>query len=431
MPFTTKPLDLGNTLARAAEINALRNRNEFSKFQLGQERGIQNALATDDIDSLSDFGAKGATLEASLKKAAREGRQDDFDFGLKFARTVNQSAKNALASPDLRQSAQLATKALANLDPELGKAFAKTNWLDISEEEARAKLQEAIRDTEFSVTPTAVSNLLSGSEATDLGFDAGTVLEQKSIGGQVTGTTVKQKPSRIQRIEQGGPGAFSGTTSQRFKKREDLRASVVNTSLAIDQSADLVKLAIAEPGTIGNPGAIFSFGNNFLRTAEAIMAELLPGKDLEVDFGPDDMNWDVFQSSRLRKLASSNAQFRAGVFSIAIAAAVAEQGSRPSDKDVQANITRIGGDSSDVLSFTPTIAQFVKNIDSRVRKMARVGGFQKEFLDSVLPELDRSIEAFNAAVSSKSEAEQIPGFDQLTPAQKARLKELEAKQRPR
>lgn len=206
--------------------------------------------------------------------------------------------------------------------------------------------------------------------------------------------------SQVQRQETGGVDEFSGTRSQKFKKQDDFRTSVVNTSLAIDKATDLAKIAIADPASIGNPGAIASFANEFTRTSVAIFNELLPGEDLSVDYGPDDMDFSSFSGSRLRELASNNAQFRASVFSIAFAAAVAEQGSRPSDKDVEGKIKEIAGDSSDVLSFVPTLRNFVKNIDERVRKNSRVGGFNQSFLDSVLPELDRSMSAFDQTISA-------------------------------
>lgn len=438
-PFITETFSLGNTLARAAQINFLQERNSLAKLQredlsgqIGNRNSINDALARGDAPNTfaEQFGLAGvdaATLVGRMKTALVNADEAEQGFMLKRWRLINDVSRSIQASSDPLQAATLALK-----NPELAEIFPNVDLTGMSSEDILEQVQKTEELTAFTNDPKELSQVFAGQVAVGrFGVAPGTVVEETTQGGRSTGFQVLQSPqtrrriegeafieerfnpdsgvfeeisrgprSLVQRQETGGPGAFSGTTSQKFKKREEFRASVVNTSLAIDKATDLVKLAKAEPGTIGTPGAIFSFGNNFLRTADAIFTELLPGQDLTVDFGPDDMDWSSFKDGRLRELAASNAQFRAGVFSIAFAAAVAEQGSRPSDKDVEGKIREIAGDSSDVLSFTPTISNFIRNIDSRVRKTARVGNFQQSFLDSVLPELDRSMAAFNQAVNA-------------------------------
>lgn len=403
MPFQTQPFNLGNTLARASQIQNFRSRNKLNNLRIAeferirdQEGQIQNAFASDEpINSLLQLGPQGLEVASALVQLASdttEQGQKKLQLTIDKGRMANDAINNALTSASPRQSVALAKKR-----PELADVFRSIDLDAMSDEELVSQLEEAEIVTRLFNEPQELARIIAGPEAEALGGAPDTVFEEKSIGGRVTDFSVLQQVSRE---EVGQPGEFSGTTSQKFKRREDFRTSVVNTSLAIDKATDLVKFAVAEPGAIGTPGAIFSFGNNFLRTAAAIFTEILPGQDLEVDFGPDDVDFSAFSNGRLRELAASNAQFRAGVFSIAFAAAVAEQGSRPSDKDVEGKIREIAGDSSDVLSFVPTISNFVRNIDSRVRKTGRVGDFQESFLNSVLPELDRSMAAFNEVSQS-------------------------------
>ena len=194
MPFETRPFDLGNTLARAAQIQSLQNRNELSKLNLEQTRGINNALATGDTNSLSNFGAQGAKLEAELTKLAREGKQAEFEKGLELSRLMNKAAGDALNSVDPRQAAHLAVQGLSKINPELGKRLGKVDFLSMSPEEAISKLQEVFDETEFATDPQAVSRIVSGQDVTDQGFAPGTVLKEKVERGQVTDTSVLQRP---------------------------------------------------------------------------------------------------------------------------------------------------------------------------------------------------------------------------------------------
>ena len=194
MPFETRPFDLGNTLARAAQIQSLQNRNELSKLNLEQTRGINNALATGDTNSLSNFGAQGAKLEAELTKLVREGKQAEFEQGIKLSRLMNKAAVDALNSVDPRQAAHLAVQGLSKINPELGKRLGKVDFLSMSPEQATSELQKVFDETEFSTDPQAVSRIVSGQDVTDQGFAPGTVLEETVNRGQVTDTSVLQRP---------------------------------------------------------------------------------------------------------------------------------------------------------------------------------------------------------------------------------------------
>ena len=71
MPFETRPFDLGNTLARAAQINLLRNRNELAQLNLQNQRGITNELAEGGTD-FRQFGQQGLEVERQLGQLSGE-----------------------------------------------------------------------------------------------------------------------------------------------------------------------------------------------------------------------------------------------------------------------------------------------------------------------------------------------------------------------
>ncbi len=195
-----RPLDLGNTLARAAQINALRNRNEFSKLQIaefnkkqGQQEAIDNAFASDDpLNSLLGLGQSGLpaakqVVDFKTSLANLEGK--DLENVIQTGRLVNDALNSALDSANPRQSVGLALK-----NPVLAKLFPKIDLDSVSDEELISSLENLRSETDLFNDPQEISRLISGQEATDLGFVPGTVLQQKSTGGQVTDTTVKQKP---------------------------------------------------------------------------------------------------------------------------------------------------------------------------------------------------------------------------------------------
>ncbi len=185
MPFETRPFDLGNTLARAAQINSLNTRNELAKLNLDQTRGINNALAIGNTNNLRQFGAKGVALEAQL--AQLEGRE--LETVIKRGRLANDAINSALNSVDMRQSVSSALK-----NPVLAKIFPNVNIEGMSDEELRASLESAAAETDLFNDPQALSRVVAGQAVTDQGFAPGTVLEETVSRGQVTNTSVLQRP---------------------------------------------------------------------------------------------------------------------------------------------------------------------------------------------------------------------------------------------
>ncbi len=116
-PFSTSPLDLGNTLARAAQINSLRDRNEFNKLQLDEfnrtattRNSINDAIKRGDAPNTlaTQFGQEGvdaATTIGKMKTALANGDSAQQDALLKRWRLMNDVSRNIIASANPLQSA--------------------------------------------------------------------------------------------------------------------------------------------------------------------------------------------------------------------------------------------------------------------------------------------------------------------------------------
>ena len=401
MPFETKPFDLGNTLARAAQINFLRNRNELAKLNIDQTKGINNALATDDINSLSNFGPQGAKLEAQLTKFAREGKQAEFEQGLELARFANKAARGAIESVDPRQAAHLAVQGLSSINPEAGKRLGEADFLSMSPEEATSALQDIIDETDFSTRPDRVSNMTSPFEVRNIqqgNENVTTVLDK------ITKEPVRElgRGSRVNRVEQGAPGAFTAKTpSQLGKNVVDFEDAAIGATGAFQAGKELLEIGNLTPEALGKPGGVARFGNDMLELGKGL------GKLLGIDVGAD-RNADAFAyegfSGNLERVAVESSKFRSGIFGIAFAAAVAEQGTRPTDKDIQQFIDQIAGNSSSFPAFAGTIQTFMNRAHRRLKTTATVKGIPQADQERIFGAADKAFAEFNDFFDTKQQA---------------------------
>lgn len=236
------------------------------------------------------------------------------------------------------------------------------------------------------------------------------IQDEKGVPTFIASTDMTTPPERV---EQGGPGAFDPRTqAQQGEAVTIFQDATIGGVGAIEQGTELLKIAQESPESIGAPGAIARVGNEFIRTAVGL------GKMLGVDVGAerdiDSFSYEGF-TGNLREVAIENQAFRAGVYGVAFAAAVAEQGARPTDKDIQAFIDQIAGSTADPKAFTRTITQFVERIDRRMRATARVKNIPKEIQDAAFGEFDRALTAFRAQAS----ASEGGGADLLSQAEEA------------
>ena len=234
-----------------------------------------------------------------------------------------------------------------------------------------------------------------------------------------TGVLSRSPIDRVQRVEQGEPGAFDPRTrSQQGQDVQNFQNAVIGGVKAINTASELLAIAQQTPDAIGTPGNLFRVGNEMVRTAEALGR--FAGFDPGINRNLDGFTFDGFDG-KMRSLAIENEAFRSGVFGIAFAAAVAEQGTRPTDKDIQAFIDQIAGSSSDPRAFARTIKTFIGRSERSLRTTANVKDIPDDVRQRAFAELDQSLQGFNAFFA---EPQELPGFDELTPAEQAELKRL-------
>jgi len=170
MAFTTRPFDLGNTLARAAQISGLRNRNTLAQLQIEQARtqqGQQNSIAEllpellsggGDVNQLAGMGqlgfqAAGDVIDLRTSVANLEGKE--LEDAIKRGRLANNAANTILNSKNPAQAALLATK-----DPILSEMFPNFDPANMSPEDLILAVQGVKDETEFFNVPSDISQLL-------------------------------------------------------------------------------------------------------------------------------------------------------------------------------------------------------------------------------------------------------------------------------
>lgn len=231
------------------------------------------------------------------------------------------------------------------------------------------------------------------------------------------GILARSPIDRIDRIETRDVDNFDGTPTQLGTDIKDFRDAAIGAVGAIQKGSQLLKIAKSTPEALGKPGNIARFGNSMIQTAVGL------GKMLGIDVGADrDIDSFAFDgfTGNLKKVAIESTQFRAGVYGIAFAAAVAEQGTRPTDKDIQQFIDQIAGTSSDADAFAATIRQFVGGMDRKLRTTATVKGIPEKVQAQAFGALDRALEGFGENFSSED-------FGDLTPQEIMELKKRRGK----
>ena len=217
------------------------------------------------------------------------------------------------------------------------------------------------------------------------------IQDEKGVPTFIASTDMTTPPERV---EQGGPGAFDPRTqAQQGEAVTKFLDAAIGGVGAIEQGTELLKIAQQSPESLGAPGAIARVGNEFIRTAVGLGNML--GIDVGAERDIDAFSYEGF-TGNLREVAIENQAFRAGVYGVAFAAAVADQGLRPTDKDIQAFIDQIAGSTADPQAFSRTITQFVERIDRKLRAVARINRIPKENQDAAFAEFDRALAGFRS-----------------------------------
>ena len=144
----------------------------------------------------------------------------------------------------------------------------------------------------------------------------------------------------------------------------DFRKQVKFSATGAASATELVKISYKDPAGLGKSGAIVSFGNEIAATAKNLMnlagEPPLPASETQKQASGKEGDWDWSaldkEAKKLGMAPEAAARFKSGIYSIAFSAAVGEQGSRPSDKDIQQYIDIYGGGITDAKVFRATIA---------------------------------------------------------------------------
>ena len=203
--------------------------------------------------------------------------------------------------------------------------------------------------------------------------------------------------SQLQRTKDVTP---QKTETQVGKNIVDFEDAAVGGIGAIQTGLQLLKIGQETPEALGKPGAIFRFGSEMIALGSGL------GKMFGVDVSPNrdigSFSFDGF-TGNLQKVAVESSRFRSGIYGIAFAAAVAEQGTRPTDKDIQQFIDQIAGNSSSFPAFAGTINDFMHRIARRLRNTAKIKGIPKKAQDRILPQLDDALADFDSFFSDAKE----------------------------
>ena len=216
---------------------------------------------------------------------------------------------------------------------------------------AKIGLMIAIDEVDQNPDPTTHQKMVAGL------VEKGFITEEQ--GNQIL-LDIEKKAGTIVGTTAHDPGGLTATGIN--KVTIDFRNKVGFAATGAQSATELVKISYEGPAALGKSGAIVTFGNELFKTAKNLMdlagkAALPPSETKKQDAGYESFDWGATDKEikTLGLTAAQAAQFKSGIYSIAFSAAVGEQGSRPSDKDIQQYIAIYGGNITDANAFRATI----------------------------------------------------------------------------
>jgi len=209
---------------------------------------------------------------------------------------------------------------------------------------------------------------------------------------------VSRASRRTESIVDTVEGFNTKTDPQLGKNVVDFEDAAIGATGAFQTGKELLELAQLTPEAIGKPGAVFRFGADMKALGVGL------GKMFGVDVGPDrnigEFDFSGF-SGNLDKVARESSKFRSGIYGIAFATAVAEQGTRPTDKDIQQFIDQIAGNSSSFPAFSGTIEKFMARVNRRLITTADIKGIPKKDKERIFGPVNEAFAEFNSFFSNK------------------------------
>jgi hypothetical protein len=192
----------------------------------------------------------------------------------------------------------------------------------------------------------------------------------------------------------------------------DFVQNAAGAAESANMGIDLLKNAFNNPTSLGVPGSIMRWGGGLLEGAKSLADAfdfsyavgttkedlLLQETGTALDY--DNFDYSSIDLDNLGLKGAAATQFLAGVYSIAFASAVAVQGTRPTDKDIQQFIDQIGGRSSSPTAFRHTIFQFMTQLDYRLESLATSYGlketpeYKNAYIDNWKPKFREFLETY-------------------------------------
>jgi hypothetical protein len=177
------------------------------------------------------------------------------------------------------------------------------------------------------------------------------------------------------------------TGAQEGGLARDFRQNAQGAAEAANMGATLLMNAGNNPTSLGVPGSMVRWAGNLV-TGMRTLADyagyeyaagttkedlLMQQEGYTADWDWSKVNW---KGLGIDEAGAAAERFRAGVYGIAFASAVAVQGTRPTDKDIQQFIDQIGGTATNPKGFMDTIYQFMDQLDYRLDTIATSSGIK-------------------------------------------------------
>ena len=325
----------GKALRLAMENKALVNQALEQEIEMAPE-----VLGLKERAQETREGELGVRLSEYYLKAGEAQRERTTNAAASAMKVLEQDPSAVAEATDVfsSMSGEKAPEGFA-FTPEVGEVFLAT---------AKRYEEVAASNAKETTHQKVVADLVS-SGAIDQETGDQLLLDIEKKAGTVTGTTSLD------------PSQLSQTVVGQITK--DYRGKVAMAATGAASATELVNISYQSPAALAKSGAIINFGNEIQKTAKNLMEVMnpdpLPSSETEKQTaGYDSFDWTELdkKSKKLGLSIENAARFKSGIYSIAFSAAVGEQGSRPSDKDIQWYIDIYGGGITDGKVFRATIA---------------------------------------------------------------------------
>jgi hypothetical protein len=188
----------------------------------------------------------------------------------------------------------------------------------------------------------------------------------------------------------------------------EIRQQAVFAAANAASATEAVEISFRSPAALAKSGNIVKFGDELFSTVNNLVdligsPELPDSETVKQRQGSEaDWDWDVTDKelSKLKLTGEDAARMKSVIYSLAFSAAVGEQGSRPSDKDIQAYIEIYGGTVTRGRAFRAVIDQALRRQRNLLRFAAAAN--PEADADAALAMFDTEYQKFQDALAGGS-----------------------------